>query len=132
MKYLLDTHTLLWAVFEPDKLTEKVEKLIQDPTNQVFVSVISFWEISLKYNIGKLELINTSPETLPEIAEEMGIEILDVKSDEAASFYKLPRLAHKDPFDRMVIWQAVLRKMMLVSGDREFRQYRQYGLRLVW
>jgi PIN domain nuclease of toxin-antitoxin system len=132
MKYLLDTHTLLWAVFEPDKLTEKVEKLIQDPTNQVFVSVISFWEISLKFNIGKLELINTSPENLPEIAEEMGIEILDVKSDEAASVYKLPRLAHKDPFDRMVIWQAVLRKMMLISSDREFRQYRQYGLRLVW
>jgi len=132
MKYLLDTHTLLWAVFEPDKLTKKVEKLIQDPTNQVFVSVISFWEISLKFNIGKLELINTSPETLPEIAEEMGIEILDVKSDEAASFYKLPRLAHKDPFDRMVIWQAILRKMMLISSDREFRQYRQYGLRLVW
>ena len=132
MKYLLDTHTLLWAVFEPDKLTKKVEKLIQDPTNQVFVSVISFWEISLKFNIGKLELINTSPETLTEIAEEMGIEILDVKSDEAASFYKLPRLAHKDPFDRMVIWQAILRKMMLISSDREFRQYRQYGLRLVW
>ena len=132
MKYLLDTHTLLWAVFEPDKLTKKVEKLIQDPTNQVFVSVISFWEISLKFNIGKLELINTSPETLPEIAEEMGIEILDVKSDEAASFYKLPRLAHKDPFDRMVIWQAILRKMMFISSDREFRQYRQYGLRLVW
>ena len=132
MKYLLDTHTLLWAVFEPDKLTKKVEKLIQDPTNQVFTSVISFWEISLKFNIGKLELINTSPETLPEIAEEMGIEILDVKSDEAASFYKLPRLAHKDPFDRMVIWQAILRKMMLISSDQEFRQYRQYGLRLVW
>ena len=132
MKYLLDTHTLLWAVFEPDKLTKKVEKLIQDPTNQVFTSVISFWEISLKFNIGKLELINTSPETLPEIAEEMGIEILDVKSDEAAGFYKLPRLAHKDPFDRMVIWQAILRKMMLISSDREFRQYRQYGLRLVW
>jgi len=132
MKYLLDTHTLLWAVFEPDKLTKKVEKLIQDPTNQVSISVISFWEISLKFNIGKLELINTSPEALPEIAEEMGIEILDVKSDEAASFYKLPRLAHKDPFDRMVIWQAILRKMMLISSDREFRQYRQYGLRLVW
>ncbi len=64
--------------------------------------------------------------------EEMGIEILNVKSAEAASFYKLPRLAHKDPFDRMVIWQAILRKMMLISSDREFRQYRQYDLRLVW
>lgn len=132
MKYLMDTHTLLWAIFEPEKMSKSARELIKDPQNEVFASIISFWEISLKFSIGKLELINTTPETLPKIAEEMGIEILAVEPSEAASFHKLPRKRHKDPFDRMVAWQAISKKMTLISRDREFKQYKQFGLHLVW
>lgn len=132
MKFLLDTHTLLWAVFEPEKLSKTARGVIKDATKEVLVSVISFWEISLKFAVGKLELTNIFPDALPKVAEEMGVGILKVKADEMASFYKLPRLGHKDPFDRMVIWQAISGKMILISGDREFKQYRQFGLRLTW
>ena len=132
MKYLLDTHTLLWSIFEPEKISQSAGELIKDPKNEVLVSIISFWEISLKFAIGKLELTNTKPEALPKIAEEMGVEILQLEANEVASFYKLPRLTHKDPFDRMVAWQAISRKMTLISQDREFKQYKQFGLRLVW
>ena len=132
MKYLLDTHTLLWSIFEPEKMSQSAGELIKDSKNEVFVSIISFWEISLKFATGKLELTNTEPEALPKIAEEMGVEILQLEANEVASFYKLPRLAHKDPFDRMVAWQAISRKMTLISQDREFKQYKQFGLSLVW
>ena len=132
MTYLLDTHTFLWSIFEPKQLSESAKQMISDTDNQVLVSILSFWEVSLKFAIGKLELINTTPEALPEIAQEMGFEILQITANEAASFHKLPRLAHKDPFDRMVIWQAIIGKMILISKDREFDQYRQFGLRFVW
>ena len=132
MKYMLDTHTLLWSIFEPKRLSKSATQIISDSDNEVFVSIISFWEISLKFSMGKLEMVNTTPEALPELAEEMGIEILQISTDEVASFHKLPRLSHKDPFDRMVIWQAILRKMTLISRDREFNAYKPYGLILSW
>lgn len=132
MKYLIDTHTLLWAIFSPEKLSKSAKETISDPENEVAVSIISFWEISLKYALRKLELIDTTPDALPDIAQEMGVEILQMSPGEVASFYKLPRLAHKDPFDRLVIWQAIKGKMTLISSDQEFKRYRRFGLKLFW
>ncbi|MCK4485422.1 MAG: hypothetical protein KAU38_01500 [Desulfobacterales bacterium] len=62
----------------------------------------------------------------------MGIGILQVTPHEAASFHNLPKLAHKDPFDRLIIWQAIQRKMSLISRDRSFKDYKQYGLKMHW
>ncbi|RJQ62467.1 MAG: type II toxin-antitoxin system VapC family toxin [Desulfobacteraceae bacterium] len=132
MKYLIDTHTLLWTIFDPGKLSKSVKQEMGDPENEVAVSIISFWEISLKYGLGKLELINIEPDALPGIAEETGIEILSITPGEVASFYKLPKLAHRDPFDRLIIWQAIQRKMKLISRDQEFKEYQRYGLNLYW
>ena len=73
MRYLLDTHSFLWALFSPEKLSTWARKEIQDRENDVILSVVTFWEISLKYALGKLELPNTEPEELPEAAEEMGV-----------------------------------------------------------
>ena len=131
MKYLLDTHTLLWAIFEPEKLIESTRQVIIDSKNEVFVSVISFWEISLKFAIGKLELVNALPEELPEIVENMGFDILQITANEVASSHNLPKLGHKYPFDRMIIWQAIQNKMKLISKDREFKQYKQFGLNIM-
>ena len=132
MRFLLDTHSFLWAVFEPEKLSRAARKMIEDPANDVLVSVITFWEISLKYNLGKIALEGVGPEELPRIAEEMALEILSVSPNEAATFHRLPRLAHRDPFDRLIIWQAIQHKMGLISKDRSFRGYQKYGLKVFW
>jgi PIN domain nuclease of toxin-antitoxin system len=129
---LLDTHTFLWALFNPELLSDKAGKLIRSPENTVYISVVSFWEISLKYAIGKLEFSNIMPDSLPDIAQQMGLEILSLDAPEAATFYRLPRYGHKDPFDRLIIWQAIQHKMTLISKDTKFREYKGIGLKNVW
>ena len=129
MNILLDTHVFLWSLFTPDKLSKAVIREIKSPNNDVAVSVVTFWEISLKYALGKLELTGVMPEELPDFAVQMSLEILPITAAEASSFHKLPRLSHKDPFDRIIIWQAIQRKMTLVSKDRDFKAYHKFGLR---
>ncbi len=132
MNLLLDTHVFLWSLFTPDKLSKAVVRKIKSPNNDVAVSVVTFWEISLKYALGKLELTGVKPEELPDFAAQMNLEILLITAAEASSFHKLSRLSHKDPFDRIIIWQAIQRKMTLVSKDRDFKAYRKFGLRTFW
>ena len=132
MNLLLDTHVFLWSLFTPDKLSEAIIREIKSPKNDVAVSVVTFWEISLKFSLGKLELAGVKPEDLPDFADQMNLEILPVTAAEASSFHRLPRLSHKDPFDRIIIWQAIQREMTLISKDRDFKSYRQFGLRTLW
>jgi PIN domain nuclease of toxin-antitoxin system len=132
VKYLLDTHAFLWALFNPDKLSKSTIQTIISQENSIAVSVITFWEISLKYSIGKLDLSGVRPDELPGFAYKTGFEILQISSDTAASFYKLPKLGHKDPFDRLLIWQAIQQKMTLISNDKSFAEYSEYGLHLQW
>ena len=132
MNYLLDTHTFLWAAFSPDKLSAKARNEIRSAENQVCISSVSFWEISLKYTLGKIELTACSPADMPDIAAQMGFEIIQLGAAETASFYQLPKIAHKDPFDRMIIWQAIQQQLVLVSKDADFPEYRQFGLKVLW
>ncbi len=132
MNYLLDTHTLLWVLFEDEKLSEKAQETIKDPDNGIFVSIISFIEISLKYGLGKIELENITPEEIPDKVGEVGIDILEVTEKEASTFYKLPKVGHKDPFDRLIIWQAISRNMTLISKDKEMSEYKRFGLKVLW
>lgn len=81
MKYLLDTHTLLWFLFDDDKLSEKVKEIVTNSANGIFVSIITYWEISLKYGLGKLELRNSLPEELPFIAREVNILTLEISEN---------------------------------------------------
>ena len=132
MNILLDTHVFLWSLFTPDKLSKAVIREIKTPNNDVAVSVVTFWEISLKYALGKLELTGVKPEEIPDFATQMNLEILPITAAEASTFHKLPRLSHKDPFDRIIIWQAIQRKMTLVSKDRDFKAYHKFRLRTFW
>jgi PIN domain nuclease of toxin-antitoxin system len=132
MSYLLDTHVFLWAAFSPDKLSVKARKVIKSSDNRVCVSVLSFWEVSLKFALGKIVLENCMPDDLPRVAERMNIEIIHPTAQETASFYRLPKVAHKDPFDRMIIWQAIQQPMVLVSKDANFPEYEKFGLRVIW
>jgi len=132
MNFLLDTHSFLWTLFVPEKLSRSVTQKIKSSDNDVAVSVVTFWEISLKFALGKLELSGVEPDELPSFADQMGFSILPISPSEAASCHKLPRLLHKDPFDRLIIWQAIQRKMTLISKDREFKEYRKFGLKTHW
>ena len=132
MNYLLDTHTLIWSLFAPERLDASVRDTIESQENDIAVSVVSFWEISLKFAMKKLDLYGIMPEDLPGYTEQMDIEIIPIHYSEAASFYKLPRLEHKDPFDRMIVWQAIQRNRILISKDREINKYQKFGLRTLW
>lgn len=132
MKYLLDTHTLLWTFFEDEQLSKKAADVIKNPENEIYVSVITFWEISLKYSIQKLVLKGISPDELPGKAKEVGIEVLELSEGDAASFHNLPKLKHKDPFDRLIIWQAIRQQLTLISKDKEFKKYAKHGLTMLW
>jgi PIN domain nuclease of toxin-antitoxin system len=94
--------------------------------------VVSFWEISLKYATGKLELRGVVPDDFPAIVRQSGFDILPIAETDAATFHRLPRRGHKDPFDRLIIWQAISRKLTLLSQDSAFDDYRMLGLKVVW
>ena len=131
MNLLIDTHIFLWLLFNPKKISNHHLELLEQPENSVFLSDISLWEISLKYSIGKLSLKGVSPDQLLPLAKEMGIDSLALNAKTASSFHQLPRSSHKDPFDRMLIWQAIENKYSLVSTDSSFVDYRELGLLLV-
>ena len=132
MIYLLDTHTLLWTLFEDEKLSAKAREAISNAENEIYVSVISYWEISLKFALGKLELEGITPDELPEKAKEIDIETMELSVADAITFYNLPRLKHKDPFDRLIIWQAICRDIPLISKDKNMADYQQFGLETLW
>jgi PIN domain nuclease of toxin-antitoxin system len=132
VNYLLDTHVFLWTVFSPDNLPDKVRTAIEDPANTIYVSSVTYWEISLKYALGKLLLTNTLPDALPEIATRMGFETMALDDQTAPTFYKLPRELHKDPFDRLVVWQAISQRVVLITKDKKLSSYKGHGLKTFW
>jgi len=132
MKYLLDTHTLLWVLFNDEELSNYAKDLIKNSENHIYVSLITYWEISLKYGIGKLELENITPQEIPQKSKEINIQTLDLLESEVSTFFKLPKLEHKDPFDRIIIWQAINRNIPLISKDTAMEMYVKYGLNVLW
>jgi PIN domain nuclease of toxin-antitoxin system len=133
MNYLLDTHTFIWAVLETNKLSKNVQNIIVNSNNDIFVSTISFWEISLKTRINKFSFENINIIDFPQYAKDMDFTILDMKEYEAITFHKLPlKDNHKDPFDRMLIWQTITKDMTMISKDGLFEQYKENGLKLIW
>lgn len=131
MKYLIDTHIFLWSLFSPERISLQSAKIIRESSNRIFVSTITFWEIALKFSLSKLELEGITPDALPEIANKMRFELLNLSAEDAASFYHLPRITHKDPFDRMLIWQAIREKLVLISKDNKIAAYVDYGLKFL-
>lgn len=130
--FLLDTHSFLWTLFDSKCLSKNARELITDANNHVVISTISFWEISLKASLGKLRLEGCKPEILPEMAVRMELEVVTLQPEHAASFYQLPKLAHKDPFDRMLVWQAIQNQWIFISKDKQLPAYQAHGLRLFW
>ena len=131
MKLLLDTHTLLWTIGKTDELPEKVIREIKSSSNDVLVSAVSLWKIALKHSIGKL-LIDFDPLKIPEYCEIMGFELIPLSPAEALNSLRLPQKSHKDPFDRMLIYQCIRNNYTLVSKDDKIEIYKNEGLNYLW
>jgi PIN domain nuclease of toxin-antitoxin system len=118
LRLLLDTHALLWALLAPRRLSPTAADAIEDAANDVFVSVVSTWEIEVKRAKGKLPI----PTPLRDALAEQRFKTLPVTLRDVLAVESLPR-HHRDPFDRMLIAQAQLEDMTLVTSDREVRHY---------
>lgn len=133
MNLLLDTCTFLWALHVPARLSAPARKALQAPTHTVHVSVITFWEISLKAGLGKLSFEGVTPEEYPALALEAGWAIHPLAPGLAASSSRLGRTQeHRDPFDRLLVWTAINENFVFVSGDDALPNYVPQGLRICW
>lgn len=131
MMYLLDTHYMLWAITDTKKLATGVKNVITNPDNRIVVSAISFWEVSLKSSIGKLEITGFSPEDLPGACLAVGFEIENLTADDSSTYHQLKATHHRDPFDRMLIWQAIRNNYTLISADSNVKKYTSEGLKVL-
>jgi PIN domain nuclease of toxin-antitoxin system len=131
MNCLIDTRILLWSAVSPEKISPKISQALLFSENRISVSAISFWEISLKYSLGKLEIQRLTPEDFPRISVETGFDLLPLSVEDVSTFHKLKILSHRDPFDRMLAWQAIRHDLTLLSMDPAFREYTSSGLQLI-
>ncbi|MFI4910411.1 MAG: type II toxin-antitoxin system VapC family toxin [Sedimentisphaeraceae bacterium JB056] len=118
MKIIIDTHIFLWILTDPNRLTKNHIKLITSTSNTIYVSSVSIAEIAIKSSIGKLEF-NYNP---VELAINSGFEILDFGGNDALLLKDMP-FHHKDPFDRMLIAQAISNKYKIMTDDHKFKYY---------
>lgn len=122
MKILLDTHLLLWSAGQPEKLSRIASRLIDDPANEPFFSAVSLWEIAIKRGLGRTDF-QVDPRILRRGLLDNGYIELAMTSDHAVAIDGLP-LLHRDPFDRILIAQATVEGILLLSTDSQVSQYR--------
>ncbi len=132
MKYLLDTHTFIWSMAQSTLIPEQTRQELRNPANKVFVSAVNLWEISIKTRIKKLDLGGLKVGDLIGVAEETGFQLISLSPEEAVTYETLGEDTHFDPFDRMLIWQAIRRNLTMVSRDAEFEKFVPHGLQLLW
>ncbi len=122
MRYLLDTCTFLWLTLEPAKLSSKAVQVITDPANSVFLSAVSTWEIALLYALGRITLQNPPAVFVPQQRSQHGVLPLPLQEEATLVLPSLPAL-HKDPFDRMLVCQAIQDNLVILTPDSLIRQY---------
>jgi PIN domain nuclease of toxin-antitoxin system len=128
MRLLLDTCTFLWIVGGAKELSSRAREAFADPANEVFLSAASAWEIAVKHRLGKLPLPAAPDEFVPTQRAAHGIEPLAVEEESALHVAKLPDL-HRDPFDRMLVAQALVGGLVLLTPDDTIRRY---PVRTLW
>ena len=128
MRLLLDTHVLLWWLFDSDDLSASARAAIAEPENPVVVSSASAWEIATKHRIGKLPEAGDVVQRLPDYLRRARLDVLPISLEHALEAGGLPG-PHKDPFDRMLIAQARLNVLTVVTRDSVFADY---GVPVIW
>jgi PIN domain nuclease of toxin-antitoxin system len=121
MEILLDTHALIWFINGDNQLSENAKKLIKTTQNKCFISIASIWEIAIKMSIGKLEISNGFDD-LSKILIQNDIEILPISVSHIQQLLSL-EYEHRDPFDRMIIAQAIAEKIPVITKDENFLKY---------
>ena len=121
MRYLLDTHTFIWFSENDKLLSKKAAKEITDIDNSCFLSIASLWEIAVKHSLGKLDLKNPFNK-IHTFLSENNIDILPVEMDDLNTLLKLEHF-HRDPFDRVIIAQAIAKDLTLLTTDKNFKFY---------
>jgi PIN domain nuclease of toxin-antitoxin system len=122
MRILLDTCTFLWIIADAPELSTRARELFGDPGNEVFLSSVSTWEISIKHALGRLPLPEAPERFIPTQREQHGVETLPLEESATLHLTRLPQL-HKDPFDRMLICQAIIHGMVIITPDELILQY---------
>ena len=122
MKLLLDTHAFLWSLLDDPGLSSATREAITLPGNDVFVSTASFWEIAIKFGLGKLPLPQEPDRYLPAKRRAAGIDLLKIDEAEVCQVHRLPRL-HRDPFDRLLIAQANCYGLVIATNDPLIGRY---------
>ncbi len=122
MKLRLDTCTFLWAAADAPELSPRARDLFQDPENLLYLSAVSAWEIAVKHAIGNLPLPDPPERFVPQVREQLGIQPLALEEGATLFLSRLPAL-HRDPFDRMLICQAIHEGATLLTPDEQILQY---------
>lgn len=121
MNYLIDTHAFLWFSAGSSELSQTAKSLIESKSNRIFISIASLWEISIKTALGKLNISNEFETVIDDVIENY-IDILPINFSHLVKQTKLP-FHHNDPFDRIIIAQAIVENLNIISKDSKFDDY---------
>ena len=128
MRLLLDTCTFLWIVSGSSRLSKQAAQWFSDPDNEVFLSAVSAWEIAVKHSLKTLRLPIPPIEFIPFQRKAHGIDPLPLTEEEVLYLPKIPKL-HRDPFDRMLVCQAIVNGLVILTPDQLISQY---PIRVLW
>ena len=128
MRALVDTHSFLWALLLDRRLTPKVKTILTSAENELYFSLVSLWEIAIKMKIGKLNSVGSSVSYLRDEMKAYGMELLPIRFEHVVQLERLPAL-HGDPFDRLLIAQALHERLPVLTNDAKFREY---GVEVIW
>ncbi len=128
MRFLLDTSTWLWSVGKVERLNQASRDVLRAPQHELYFSAVSVWEIAIKSSLGKLQLPEPPRIVIPRETTRQGLRSLPVTNLHALAVYDLP-LHHGDPFDRLLIAQALSEGLTLITADRDMKRY---SVEILW
>ena len=121
MRYLLDTHVIIWMVEGSPNLPSAIKEIIKNPENKIAISLVSLWEIAIKMNIGKLTL-NLTFDELVDVLRSGDFDFIHIEDDHLSGVLQLP-LLHKDPFDRLLVSTSIAEEMTFITIDENIQKY---------
>ncbi len=121
-KYLIDTHIYIWLDANPNKIKAEWQEVLANPNNKIYLSMASLWEMQIKYQLGKLKLSMPLDDLIEDLKTSGLYQILPIQENHILQLKNLPNI-HKDPFDRMLIAQAMTEQLMLITDDEKIIQY---------
>jgi PIN domain nuclease of toxin-antitoxin system len=123
LKLLLDTNIFLFAMEDSNRLSKKAIQLLEDESNELSLSLVSLWEISIKQSIGKLQFVDNLKKTIELGIDKLELQIVPIRSNHIYKLSELP-FHHNDPFDRLLAAQCLEEKITIISTDRIFKKYK--------